>query len=67
MMRLTEDLIDAVLALGGTFYLPYRLHARQDQLERGYPNLGRALASKRHYDPGLLFRNRMWATYFARL
>lgn len=65
MMRMTEELIDRVIAIGGSFYLPYRLHARKDQLERAYPRLQEFVARKRHYDPGLLFRNLMWDAYFA--
>lgn len=65
MLRLTEALIDLVSSLGGSFYLPYRLHARPDQLERVYPKLGHFVERKRHYDPGLLFRNLMWDSYFA--
>ncbi len=65
MLRLSEALIDLVGSLGGSFYLPYRLHARRDQLESQYPNLNRFLQRKAHYDPGLLFRNLMWDTYFA--
>ncbi len=65
MMTLTEELIDRVLALGGSFYLPYRLHARRDQVEACYPRLAEFVAAKRRYDPGLLFRNLMWDAYFA--
>ncbi len=65
MMAMTESLIDRVLAIGGSFYLPYRLHARRDQVERAYPRLQEFVARKRHYDPGLLFRNLMWDTYLA--
>ncbi len=65
MLRLTERLIDLASSLGGSFYLPYRLHARPDQLERAYPKLGHFISRKRHYDPGLLFRNLMWDNYFA--
>jgi len=65
MMRMTEELIDRAIALGGSFYLPYRLHARADQLEKAYPRLQEFIARKRHYDPGHLFRNLMWDTYFA--
>jgi FAD/FMN-containing dehydrogenase len=64
MMVTTERLIDAILSIGGTFYLPYRLHARRDQVERGYRNTTAFVAKKREYDPRLLFRNAMWATYF---
>jgi FAD/FMN-containing dehydrogenase len=64
MMVMTERLIDNVLAVGGTFYLPYRLHARRDQVERAYPGSSAFVASKRACDPGLLFRNAMWTAYF---
>jgi FAD/FMN-containing dehydrogenase len=65
MIRTTEALIDLVASIGGSFYLPYRLHARSDQVRNIYPNTERFIERKRHYDPGLLFRNTMWDTYFA--
>jgi FAD/FMN-containing dehydrogenase len=65
MVVTTEALIDLVQSCGGSFYLPYRLHARRDQLKAVYPDLPRFVERKRHYDPGLLFRNVMWDTYFA--
>ena len=65
MMRTTEALIDRVIAIGGSFYLPYRLHARRDQVEKAYPNVARFIERKRHYDPQFLFRNAMWQEYFA--
>jgi FAD/FMN-containing dehydrogenase len=65
MMQMTEALIDRVIAVGGTFYLPYRLHARRDQVEKAYPATTDFVAAKRRYDPGLLFRNAMWDAYFA--
>jgi len=65
MRALTQRLIDAALECGGSFYLPYRLHARRDQIDRAYPQLGDFLAAKRRYDSGLLFRNLMWDRYFA--
>jgi FAD/FMN-containing dehydrogenase len=65
MMQMTEALIDRVIAIDGTFYLPYRLHARRDQVEKAYPATAEFIAAKRRYDPGLLFRNAMWDAYFA--
>jgi FAD/FMN-containing dehydrogenase len=65
MMQTTEALIDRVTAIGGAFYLPYRLHARRDQIEKAYPATSAFVAAKRRYDPGLLFRNAMWDAYFA--
>jgi FAD/FMN-containing dehydrogenase len=65
MMAMTRRLIDAALDTGGSFYLPYRLHARREQVARAYPRLEEVVARKRHWDPGLLFRNTMWHRYFA--
>jgi FAD/FMN-containing dehydrogenase len=66
MKRATEALIDCVVAIGGSFYLPYRLHARRDQLGKAYANVERFIERKRHYDPQLLFRNAMWQVYLGR-
>jgi FAD/FMN-containing dehydrogenase len=65
MRRLTERLIDAALDAGGSYYLPYRLHARPDQLRRAYPGAEAFVAAKRRLDPGLLLRNQMWDRYFS--
>ena len=65
MLRMTEALIERVVAIGGSFYLPYRLHARRDQVFAAYPNAPRFIERKIHYDPGRLFRNAMWDSYFA--
>jgi FAD/FMN-containing dehydrogenase len=65
MMAMTQRLIDAALDAGGSFYLPYRLHARRDQVMRAYPRIEEVVARKRHYDPGLLLRNTMWHRYLA--
>ena len=64
MAAMTRRMIDAVLEAGGAFYLPYRLHARRDQVARAYPRLEEFIARKRHHDPALLFRNTMWDRYF---
>jgi FAD/FMN-containing dehydrogenase len=65
MIETTERLIDRIVALDGAFYLPYRLHARRDQVEKAYPNVPHFIERKRFYDPKLLFRNTMWDVYFA--
>jgi FAD/FMN-containing dehydrogenase len=65
MQAMTEQLIDRVLALGGSYYLPYRLHARKDQLQAAYPRLDEFIAAKRRYDPQLRFRNAFWDHYLA--
>lgn len=66
-LRMTRALIDRVLEIGGTYYLPYRPHATVDQLRRGYPSAERFVRAKRELDPGLLFRNLFWDTYLGGL
>ncbi|MBR0796329.1 FAD-binding oxidoreductase [Bradyrhizobium jicamae] len=65
MMGMTEALIEGVKDLGGAFYLPYRLHARRDQLRAIYPRTAEFVAAKRRLDPSLVFRNMMWDAYFS--
>jgi FAD/FMN-containing dehydrogenase len=65
MRAMTAMLIDRVLTLGGSYYLPYRLHAGRDQMRRAYPRLDEFVAAKRRYDPQLRFRNALWDTYLA--
>ena len=60
MQAMTRDLIERVIAIGGSFYLPYRLHARTDQFIRAYPAARDFAECKRRYDPGRLFRNALW-------
>ena len=57
MRAMTVKLVDRVLALGGCYYLPYRLHASREQLRLAYPRLDEFVAAKRRYDPQLRFRN----------
>ncbi len=67
MRRVTRALIDAAYQAGGSYYLPYRLHATNKQLQEIYPRVREFAARKRHFDPGLLFRNNMWDHYFSDL
>jgi FAD/FMN-containing dehydrogenase len=67
MARMTHALIERVLAIGGSYYLPYRPHASLDQLTRAYPRAAAFAARKREIDRGLLFRNHLWDRYLAHL
>ena len=60
----TRKLIDAALSLGGTYYLPYQLHASQEQFSRAYPNARHLFALKAQVDPGKRFRNKLWDKYY---
>jgi hypothetical protein len=61
----TQQLVDAALAFGGTYYLTYQLYPTADQLHRAYPNARRAFERKRFYDPTELFSNQFYETYGA--
>lgn len=61
--RMTRELIDRVLDIGGTYYLPYRPHATREQFLRAYPRAEAFATAKRALDPDLLFRNVFWDNY----
>jgi FAD/FMN-containing dehydrogenase len=63
MTALTRAMIDATAAQGGTFYLPYQLDYRTDQLQRAYPGVNAFFELKRKYDPSQLFTNEFYAAY----
>ena len=65
--RMTQELIDRVLDIGGTYYLPYRPHATPDQLKRGYPRVEEFVQKKLELDPDRLFRNMFWDRYLEAL
>ncbi|MCH1912622.1 FAD-binding oxidoreductase [Leptospira noguchii] len=60
----TRELIDAVISVGGTYYLPYQLHATVTQFHKAYPNANRFFALKRKLDPKYKFRNKLWDKYY---
>lgn len=60
----TRELIDAVLAVGGSYYLPYQIHATEQQFHAAYPGAARFFALKKMIDPKNKFRNRLWDTYY---
>lgn len=63
MQDFTREMIDAALACGGTYYLPYRLHATEEQFVAAYPMAKEFFARKAEYDPQFLFQNRFFSTY----
>ncbi len=63
MKAMTQALIDAALEEGGTYYLPYRLHASPEQFARAYPQGREFFERKRAYDPDELFQNEFYRTY----
>lgn len=65
MARMTQEMIEAVLAIGGSYYLPYRPHATVDQFRHCYVRSPDFIALKRQIDPGLRFRNALWDKYMS--
>jgi FAD/FMN-containing dehydrogenase len=63
MQEVTRDLIDAALDLGGTYYLPYRLHATNEQFRRAYPGARAFFHEKRRRDPDEIFSNLWYSRY----
>jgi FAD/FMN-containing dehydrogenase/ubiquinone/menaquinone biosynthesis C-methylase UbiE len=60
----TRELIDAVLAAGGTYYLPYQLHATDEQFHRAYPRALEMFALKSELDPHYRLRGALWDRYY---
>ncbi|MDA1051004.1 MAG: DUF805 domain-containing protein [Planctomycetota bacterium] len=61
----TRELIEAVIEVGGTYYLPYQAHATDDQFHRAYPRARELFALKDRLDPDFRFRNVLWDKYYA--
>lgn len=61
----TRELIDAAIACGGAYYLPYQPHATDAQFHAAYPRAAELFALKRRLDPTFRFRNVLWDKYYA--
>jgi len=59
----SREMVDAVIASGGTYYLPYQNHATREQFSRAYPRASEFFALKAKVDPKLRFQNAMWEVY----
>lgn len=60
----TRELIDAVIACGGTYYLPYQPHGTDEQFHRAYPGAARLFALKKELDPSYRLRGALWDKYY---
>jgi FAD/FMN-containing dehydrogenase len=60
----SRELIDAALDVGGSYYLPYQVHATDAQFLRAYPRAPEFFALKRRVDPTNKFRNKLWDRYY---
>ena len=60
----TRELIDHALELGGTYYLPYQLHATTEQFYRAYPQAQELFKLKHRLDPDYRLRGALWDRYY---
>jgi FAD/FMN-containing dehydrogenase len=63
MSKMTQEMVAAVLRHDGKYYLPYRLHATQEQFFEAYPQAKKFFELKRKYDPDELFQNEFYLKY----
>jgi FAD/FMN-containing dehydrogenase len=59
----TQKLIDKILELGGSYYLPYLLCATREQFNAAYPDFKQLVAVKQNHDPTSKFKNMLWQQY----
>ena len=62
----TNELIDAALDQGGTYYLPYQIVASKDQFLKAYPRAPEYFDLKEKVDPTYKFRNKLWDHYYGK-
>ncbi len=60
----TRELINASISLNGSYYLPYQVHAREEQFHKAYPKAKKLFELKSKLDPTFKFRNVLWDTYY---
>ena len=64
VMIWSQALIAAAIAEGGTYYLPYQLHASKDQFHAGYPRANEFFRLKQRVDPQNRFSNKLLEKYY---
>jgi FAD/FMN-containing dehydrogenase len=60
----SSEMIDAVIAVGGAYYLPYQLQASTEQFKAAYPDAKDYFGLKWRLDPNNRFVNMLWAKYY---
>ncbi|MBV1905890.1 MAG: FAD-binding protein, partial [Pseudomonadales bacterium] len=58
------EMIDAVIAAGGTYYLPYQIYASVEKFQVAYPRANEFFALKKKLDPTNRFVNQLWKQYY---
>ncbi|MEK7649585.1 MAG: FAD-binding oxidoreductase, partial [Patescibacteria group bacterium] len=63
MQKVTGELVELSMKVGGRFFLPYQPYYTGEQLARGYPTIKSFFELKKKYDPNLLLMNKFYAKY----
>jgi FAD/FMN-containing dehydrogenase len=61
--KVTQDLVEAALRSGGSYYLTYQGYPTPEQMRRAYPKAQYVFQRKRHYDPDERFSSRFYERY----
>jgi len=61
--KVTQDLVEAAIRSGGTYYLTYQGYPTPAQMRRAYPKADFVFERKRHYDPDERFSSRFYERY----
>jgi decaprenylphospho-beta-D-ribofuranose 2-oxidase len=61
--KVTQDLVEAAIQNGGSYYLTYQSYPTPGQMRRAYPRTDFAFERKRHYDPDERFSSRFYERY----
>ncbi len=59
----SREMADAILSVGGKWYLPYQIHMTNPQFHEAYPGAQEFFALKASVDPEYKLRNRLWDRY----
>lgn len=61
--KITQDLIEEAIKTGGSYYLPYQIHATKDQFNKAYPKAKDFYALKAKHDPEHRLTNKLLEAY----
>ncbi len=60
----TREMQDEILSVGGRWYLPYQIHATDDQFQKAYAGFEKFAALKQKVDPDFRLKNKLWERYY---
>ncbi len=64
VQKWTRQLINAAILFNGTYYLPYQIHATNNQFFQAYPRAADFFKLKKQLDPTNKFTNKLWNKYY---